>query len=350
MPTVVPQTPPLVHLLSSRVANPVNFGTGLSIVDAINFLLGRNKHVVCSQSRLPKANCVQNFRYYRSPGAMLLLVCVVPWNGTASSATLTINAAISGASVVGYTRLDGSATIQCGSNNVRAPAQEYKVLDISGLTVGTASELTITAVDGGAGTSQGVEHVSAVEIFRDMLDSGASPSTEPGINQIFPVAGNDIYAGTASTAADIGGGTERVIGQLQSVKADVQNFVLNIAFAEDTTNALSTTSGTFAAFTGLTSARFYCLPRRWYTTATALTVNVRLRYLSAGGDMTVRLITTPVGGSPTNNDITCTTSGTWATATGTATIDTSGTDGVAYIEIQAKVAAGTGYLGASSMI
>ena len=350
MPTTIHQSAPVGLLLSQRVAAPVSFGVGSTWVDAINYLHGRNKHVVCSQSRLPKANCVQSFRYYRSPGAVLLLVCVTPWNGTSDSATMTINAAIAGASTMGFTRLDGSTSIRPGSNRVRAPTMEAKVLDVSGLTVGTGYELVVTAVDGGAAASQGVEHVSAFEIFRDELDCGANPGTEPGINHVFPVAGNDIYAGTASTAADIGGGTERIIGQLNSLKTNVRNYPLNIAFAEDTTNSIYTTSGAFAAFTNLASPRFYCLPRRWFIDSVANTCTVRIRYLSAGGNLTVRIISTPEGGSATNNDIVCTTSGAWATATGTVTIATNGTDGEAFLEVQGKVAAGTGYVGAISVI
>jgi hypothetical protein len=67
----------------------------------------------------------------------------------------------------------------------------------------------------------------------------------------------------------------------------------------------------------------------------ASVVTAYVRYLAASGGK-VRVIATPVGGSASNVDVTCTTSASWAIASTTATIATTGTSQMVDLEIQAE--------------
>lgn len=355
----MPQPVPDIYLPSyfsaCRVGRPVASAVGLTWAEQVGYLLGRNLHEVGSATNLPAALGVCAFRYARSPGAQALLVQVRPRPGTAAGDRMTIAAAVGGAGALANTThmLDGSTSRPCAMAGDRIPDIYYTIFDVTGLTVGTAQELTITTA-GASGTPLGIYSARVAEIPRAMLDPATNPSTDAGLNWIWPRSPNFLFAGTAATTADAGAGFERVMGQLDSGRTKVRRYPMNWCTLDNDTYAASTASGVYADlnwhFSGaMTTPRWYTRAKRLDTSATANTLQARIRHKAAAGDLTVRIITTPVGGSSTNNDVTCASSGTYTTTTGAVTIATDGTNQEAYIEVQAKIAAGTGYVSAISL-
>jgi hypothetical protein len=182
--------------------------------------------------------------------------------------------------------------------------------------------------------------VSAYVIPRDAFDAENNPSTDQGSAFYFPRGLNPIWEGSASTAGDSGSGLERYVYEMQRRRQYMTTYPIHLVRNEVDADAYQTTSAVHATLTNLGTARFRVRATRLFTTATAGTYQARVRYKSAGGNGTLRFVTTPVGGGATNNDITLTTSAAWAWATGAVTIATSGTLQEADIAFTGLVAGG----------
>lgn len=335
-----------------RVAGPVSHIAGSAWSDELAWLLGRATHEVASLTRLPSALGTLGIRYAPSPGAVGLLVLVRPNPGTSLGDRMTIAAAYGSSSALAGTThmLDGSTARPCVTSADRVPDTYYTVFDVSGETVGTAQELTVTSASS-SGAPLGLYSVRVAEIPRSAIDPANDPTTDVGLNYVWPRPGNFIYAG--QEAGDAADGMERLIGQLGQARTNVKRY-LQWSTLDNDTYAAVTTSATFADpnwhFTGAgTTPRWYTRAKRLYSTSTTNVVKARLRYKSPTKDLIVRFAVTPAGGSTTNYDITCPASGTYTTATGDVQLDTSGTYGVCYVEVQTKIASTTGYLSAWSL-
>lgn len=312
------------------------------------FLHGTCKQIICSSAGLYRNTTYGNIRYsYKHEPAAKAVVVVVRLNdGTDATASLTCQVGINAVTTVlggTSTVLDGSSTLYAPTSRSRVPQAYVKYLDPSGLTVGTVYDLLI-APSTVAGSPRGVYSVSAYVIPRDVFDAENNPSTDQGSAFYFPRGWNPIYAGSDTDAADTGGGLERYVYEMDRRRKYAITYPLNLARNEIDADAYSTTSAVFATLTNLSTASFRCRATRLYTTATVGTYQARVRYKSAGGDGVLRIITTPVGGSSTNNDVPLATAAGYGWTTAAVTIDTSGTNQEADITIQAKVAAGTLYI------
>jgi len=355
------QPAPDHHVASSfpgvRIARPVGFPVGGVWVEQLGYLLGYCKHEVASVTRLPTVNGTTAIRYVRSPGAVALLLCVRPNVGTSVGDRMTVSPSVGGAGTLAGTStvLDGTTGIATATSTDGTPDRYFRYFDVSGLTVGTGYELVVTTASH-TGTSKGIFSMRVEEIARVTTDPVGAPSTDPGVAWVWPRGGNYLFSGSASAASDGGAGFERIIGQLDDARSKVRRFPLNICSMDSDANAWSTTSAAFANptwnFTGAaTRPRWYTRAKRLYGTSTANQLTARVRYKSAGGELQVRIITTPVGGAATNNDIVCPLAAAHGTiATGAVTIATSGTNQEAFIEIEEKVAGGgTAYVSAISL-
>lgn len=363
MPRAVPAAWPNVPLRAARVAAPVASLFGSDLGGQLTWLQGAPKTIVGSVAGLPLANGTSHLRYYKSPGAIALLVTVLPNHaaaaGTAMDVTTTIRdntGADTGADTLAGTTtvLDASSPIGCALTTTRHLSLYQRYFDVSALTVGTPYELRVVTATNGGGTSRGVYSISAYEIPRPAFACESSPSTEPGVNAVFATAGNPIFAGSGSTSGDVAAGMTRYIHEFDAIRANVKRFPINVCALEDTTHSWAVTSAVFAdvpwGFAGTgTTPRFSTRTKALYATgATDNTLEVRARFSTSGaGKLTVRLIRESDG---TTYDMTATSSaGVWTEATWAAALQTTATGHGDAFTVQALVGSGTGYLGALSV-
>lgn len=342
MSVVVPTRAPLQFMAAARVARPVSQPCGEAYTGVMHFLHGRCKSIVGSVSGLARTNGDVRLSYRHEAGARALLVHVSLNDGTDATARAIVDVQLNGSSsALGGTTsfLNNSSVLACPTSRSRVTQVYEKYFDVSGLTVGTVYDLLVSPSTS-AGTPQGVYSVAAYVVPRDSMDPENNPSTDQGTAFYFCRGWNPIFAGSASTAADTGGGTERLVYEMDRRRKYATTYPLQLATIENDTYAFQTTSAAFANLTNLDSVSFRCMATRLYTTATGGTYQARIRYKSAGGNGTIRFATTPVGGAATNYDITLTTSAAYAWATGAVTLGTGGTNQEVDIAIQAKVAGG----------
>lgn len=349
MPLPVPNEMAQQPMTAVRVARPVSTATGQAPQQIMSLLHGRCKAILGSNAGLPLANGDVRWTYKHEPAARVLKVELRLNVGTTTAARATIATSLNGSTtkLAGTTdEQDGTVALGCPTTRIRVPSRHVCYFDTSGLTVGSLYDLLVTTGTS-AGTPQGIYSLSAETLPRDVLDPENNPSTDQGIQFAFPRGDNPIFAGSATTAADAGGGTERYIYELDQWRAKSVRYPLQIATVENDTYSWNTTSATFANLTGIGTAAFNARVTRFYTTSVKGAYKARCRYkVTGGGNAVLRITSTSVAaGTTDNNDSATLTSAAYAWSDPWAvSMATDGTLQETVLTVQGKTTAGTFYV------
>jgi hypothetical protein len=338
----VPTTPTLSQLRRLAVGQPMSGAIGRRWAHELAYQLGYNVAKVASitpKRNLPNVARTINLCYVRAPGCLGLRIGAEVY-GTTDGETCEVDA---GASNWIYADgLDGSRAL-IAPVEARTGQMYWGVKDADIYDVGDISTVSITHTPTASGAHTGLARVSVHEVPLALTDPQASPTLWPSFNAAWPLPpGGRLVDGTADTAY----GFQRVVGQLAVARA-LPRHLWQIAQWERVGDAWSTTSTSFVDLLG--GARtfdFWLRVRRRYRNTVANPRTIYLRYRSDQA-WTLRLVTTPKGGSSTNHDYTIPShAGSFVLRTSDAIdLPTSGTDQEVKLTVQAKMnTAGTLYV------
>jgi len=241
--------------------------------------------------------------------------------------------------------LDGSVSILLPSPTISGRKWLTGILDVSACSTTTVSDLSITITGVGTDTHEGLGTVTLVEVPRGAI---APEAGDAGLQLQWCDPRNWLEEGNALTGPR---GLTTALDLERLASEELRWWWQLVGYEQATPGTLTwaQTSTTMAALNwrhgldSLASPKWRVRSRALYGTAAGMAVEIRVRYYAASGG-TVRVIVTPVGGSPTNLDIVCAASAAWTTATLAAVIPSTGTDQRVDIEVQAKTTSGTLYL------
>ena len=363
MPTPAPLQPQESSLDRLMVRRPVSSRHGARWASQLAHLLGRQTHRVCSCALQVLSTRTAGARpakiaYCRSPDAKLAIVQIeLRYDALQTSPVVFPSGFLVTVNVVAPTGatwvdrgppealLDGSVSILLPSPTISGRKWLTGILDVSACSTTTVSDLSITITGVGTDTHEGLGTVTLVEVPRGAI---APETGDAGLQLQWCDPRNWLEEGSALTGPR---GLSTALDLERLASEELRWWWQLVGYEEATpgTDTWAQTSTTFAALNWrqglgtLASPKWRVRSRALYGTAAGMAVEIRVRYYAASGG-TVRVIVTPVGGSPTNLDIVCAASAAWTTATLTATIPSSGTDQRCDIEIQAKTTSGTLYL------
>lgn len=284
--------------------------------------------------------------WHPSPGVAMLRVAIEFHRASASGASGYVAVLVAGATWYQANGLDGGAPIA----QTDQVLQDYPVtvgwLDVSAVARGAPLTIRVTHLDA-ATSSLGVRQVRVCEVPLAVLDPVGTPSGI-GVDAAWPSAGNPIVDGSTAVAR----GFVRLVSELDKARERVRRHWQLAALRESSGKCVSTSSATFAnpSWSLHTSTPTWRIrPRQLFGTADKNKGLLRIVYAcsSSSATGTLRLIATPVGGAAINYDVTLPANGVVTFQTlSTAGIDLpcDGTLGVATLQVQAKVTAGTLYL------
>lgn len=363
MPTPAPLLPQESSLDRLMVRRPVSSRHGARWASQLAHLLGRQTHRVCScalqvLSTRTAAARPAKVAYCRSPDAKLAIVAIeLRYDELQTAPTIFASGYLVTVNVVAPTGatwvdrgppealLDGSVSIQLPSPLLSGRKWLTGILDVSACSTTTVSDMTVTITGVSGDTHEGLGTITLVEVPRGAL---APETGDAGVQLQWCDPRNWLEEGPAVTGPR---GMSALLDLERLASEQLRWWWQLVGYEESTPNQdtwarASTTMGAINWRQGLDSLAspiFQVRSRALYGTSAGMAVEIRVRYYAASGG-TVRVIVTPVGGSPTNLDIVCAASAAWTTATLSAVIPSSGTDQRVEIEIQAKATSGTLYL------
>ena len=355
---------------SYKVRDPVSATHGARWISQLTHLLARQVHRVCScrtqqlSARTANAKSLK-IAYRKSRGAKLVIVRVEMYHdntvifsgldiaeGNRATLLLTLP---SGASLVARDDevFDGAHNLTLPSFYTTNRIAYETLLDVTGCSTTTTSDMTVTIAGVGAETHIGI---STVTVYEVPLGALLPESGDYGLAYAWADPRNFLETG------DLDGprGFYSLL-RLEQSAAIEQRWMWQIFGYED--SAPSPTGDTWLR-TGTTmgaidwrgrvstaTQRFRARSRALYGTSAGMVCTLRARYYSANGGK-LRLVVTPIGGAPTNIDLTLPISAAWTTATVSITLPASGTDQEFTIEpqLQDNDAAGVTYLSQISII
>ena len=357
MPTPAPLQPQESELSRYVVGEPVSARHGARWASQVAHLLGRHGHRVCSHNVQPLAARTASIKtvqvqYLRSQIAKVALVAVELRDDYAiTGATrlipqgyrVTVTAtAPSGATWIDRDQLDGVAQIMLPNPGLAGRKWLYGLLDVSGCSSTSISTLKIDIQGVSTETHLGLGCVQLLEL---PLASVRPEDGENGLLISWCDPRNWLEQGPAATGPR---GFSALVDIEQKCATRLRWWWQLLGY-EDASVSTSGDSwfvtGSMAALNwrGSVTTTFSPLFRtrvRRIHDGSAI-VDFRVRYLAASGGK-VRFVVTPVGGSATNFDVTCSSSASWTTAALTAqSIPTTGTDQMVEIELKAEGTAGS---------
>jgi hypothetical protein len=280
--TPVPAIPTPLDLAAVQVGKPVSSSHGQRLNRDLLFQLAYCVPPIFSGS-FPNNSATTNAAhvgYVRSPNAQVLYVGVELWDATAGD-HVNVTAALTGASAINPAILDGSTILYCPQPNHRDAQRYAQFLDVSGVTAGSITELSVgwSGIVGGKGFC--LLHVAEVPL----VDANAvqAATTEPGVTGAWPNPPNTLIDG-GSTDFE---GFIRLAYQAESARKDV-HLHRQIATWETTTRALKVTGTSFVALTwpdiaGGFDPKLYTRARRLYETTTPEPTKMSVRYRADAG-------------------------------------------------------------------
>jgi hypothetical protein len=356
MPTPVPLAPQESALSRLVVGEPVSARHGARWAAQIAHLLGRQVHRACSCS-LPavvsgtgtSGTKTAHVHYLRSAAAQVALVAIELRDDTKSSGLLVtalgyqVNVTVTAPSGATWIDRGSPGELLDGTSDITLPNPFlvgrkwlYGLMDVSGVSTSSVATMTVDIVGVGGDLHFGLGTIHLVEL---PLGSIRPEDGERGLLISWPDPRNAVDEGAAAIGPT---GLSALVDQEQ-IAATLQRWWWQLVGYEDSSPTTSDDTwyrtGSMGAINwrgtlGATySPVFRARVRQIHSGASVVTAYVR--YLAASGGK-VRVIATPVGGSASNIDVTCTTSASWAIASTTATIATTGTSQMVDLEIQAE--------------
>jgi len=366
MPTPAPLLPQESSLDRMLVRRPVSSRHGARWASQIAYLLGRHTHRVCScalqvLSTRTAAARPAKVAYCRSPDVRLALLMIELRFDKLNSGGGSVIYADGFRVTVGVTLptgatwvdqgppealLDGATAILLPSPLLSGRKWLTGIIDVTGCSATTVSDLAVTITGVGTDTHEGIGTVTLVEMPRGSL--APELGSDAGLQIAWPDPRNWLEEGPALTGPR---GMSACLDLERLASEQLRWWWQLIGYEQatpgtDTWARASTAMGAIDWRQGLgttVSPRFRTRARSLYGTAAGMAVEIRVRYHATGGG-TVRVIATPIGGAASNLDVICPAGAGWQVATLATTIPATGTDQEFRIEIEAKATSGTLYL------
>jgi hypothetical protein len=291
MPSPVPTSPaPLPRPSRLQVGSPISAGNaGQRWSSDLAFLLGHCVQPIVACALPPGAKSGSHeiaITYVRGPAVQVLVLSLElhprATFSTGVYGTCNVNVQVNGvnASFVGRANgLDGSEALQIPRFGYRRPRPIRAYLDVSGLTVGNTSTVTLQFTD--VDSSEGIGSVSLSECPIAVASPVTDPTGEVGIDGDWPVGGNPLWDGGASDPS----GFPRLVSQLGKARNKVRRHV-QLVTLQDTSYCWSTTATSSGALnwrlgsggSGTQDPVFTIRPRRLYTVNDANNYKVHYWY------------------------------------------------------------------------
>lgn len=348
MPYPIPLNPTPATLSRLATRRLVSHAHALRWANELAHRLGGDVEVVAS-ARLPDFSSnvtptVCTLFYWPSPYVLALRVQVEFYGQKDDERTCEIDVAGGDFFDEQAAGLDGTEEFTT-SYNFAADNVAVGYKEVASFTPDALNEITVTRTPLVGNT--GIRTVTLCEVPLAATDVANAPATNASFNPATCLPPQRILDGSASTER----GFARMLAELAKARAKMRRHLQWVTH-EDTVRAEQTTSTSFVTIFAASGVSYRFRARRLYTTSEPNAHHVAVRYQATGG-ATLRLVITPVGGSPANVDVPLAATGgvfTTLTPVGSVNISTSGTGEEFDVELQLKATSGTAYVSTVALI